>query len=112
MAPKTSRDIGRRNLNILRGIFHLGGSQQKALLQKADVKLIVLICECALNILRGNVTLSKSCKGKLRKHASLLRKLIDPKKAIKSRQRLLIRNCGFLPLILSPVLATWSMRGR
>lgn len=101
--------IAQKYLNILQVLCLLDDAQRLALLRKADSKLVTYLCECALNILRGNVPLtSKKSKSKLRQQAPLLRKLATPSSSSSVKKKLLIKSVHLLPLILKPVLSIWS----
>ena len=56
-------------------LYHFNKEQRKAVLQKADARLVQRIYECAFNVLISDVLLSKGHKIRLRKHAKVLRKL-------------------------------------
>ena len=58
--------LGQKNLNTLKALLHFDNSQRGVLLREADKKLVILICECGLNILRGNDSLNKNYKNKLK----------------------------------------------
>ena len=75
MSRKIRYPFARKEATVLTALYHLNEEQRKALLRKADAKLVRRICECALNVLIGNVPLSKGHKSRLRKHAKILRKL-------------------------------------
>ena len=51
--------------------------QRKTLLKSANHRMIKGICECALNTLKGTITLTPGQKKKLIKHRHLLRRLCD-----------------------------------
>lgn len=105
--------IAQKYLDILKALCVLDATQRVALLRKADSRLLRYLCECVLNILRGNVPLtSKKSKSRLRKHAPLLRKLAAPTRSQdqpSARRNLLIKSAHLLPLIVKPVLSAWSM---
>ena len=61
--------FARKEATVLTALYHLNEEQRKALLRKANAKLVRRICECALNVLIGKVPLSKGHKSRLRKHA-------------------------------------------
>ena len=75
MSLKTRYLFARKEPTVLTALYHFNEEQRKALLRKADAKLVRRICECALNVLIGNVLLSKGHKSRLHKHAKVLRKL-------------------------------------
>ena len=83
--PK-SRLFTRKDAIILKALFHLNNKQRKALLQTTDSKLVRHICECALNVLIGNVPLEKSHKSRLQKHAKIL-KLAEPRVSLSKKKK-------------------------
>lgn len=111
MATSTCRKVcklfGQKHSTILHALCYLSPEQTKSLLKHADLKLIKCICECALNILNGNITLNKHQKGTLSKHRLLLRKLAENRGTWKKKKNLVIqRGGGFLPLLLAPLLGS------
>ncbi|MCP4345345.1 MAG: hypothetical protein GY795_07445, partial [Desulfobacterales bacterium] len=78
--------------------------QQKALLKVADDGLILCICECVDNVIRGNIKLTKKKKEDLSKHKNILRKLQDRQIAKDKKRKLLVQNGGFLPALLAPII--------
>lgn len=79
----------------------------KALLKVLDVRRIRSICECAYNLLRGNIPVSDKRKlKKLRKYKALLRKLAARGESMIKKRRYLIQKGGgiLLPLLLSTVV--------
>lgn len=104
-----NRPIAQKYLDILKVLCLLNVTQREAVLRKADSKLVTYLCECALNILRGNVPLtSKKVKSKLRQQATVLRKLASPSSSVSVKKKLLIKSVELLPLIVKPVLSIWS----
>lgn len=106
MAPKTKQPFTEKEGYILRALYHLNEEQRKALLRKADSKLVRRICECALNVLLGNVPLSNSHKSRLRKHAPALRVLAKPNITLARKKNLIVQRGGFLPALLAPIIGT------
>jgi|SRR5277367_122446 len=77
---------------------------QYALLQSPG--LIKALSEIAYNLLRGNVTLSKTQKRKLQKHKTLLRSLACKQNTCTHKRKIIQRGGGaFLPLLLAPVIS-------
>ena len=76
------------------------------MLQKAYAKLVRRICECALNILIGNVPLSKGHKCRLRKHVKVLRKLASSDITLQRRKNIIVKRGGFLPALLAPLIGS------
>ena len=73
------------------------------MLRKADAKLVCRICECALNVLIGYVSLSKGHPSRLRKLAKVLRKLAAPDITLQRRKNIIVQRGGFLPLLAHPI---------
>lgn len=64
------------------------------------------ICDCANNILKGNVPLNKEQYRYLQKYRCTLRQLSNKKLKIKDRKDILVnQRGGFLPSLLIPVLS-------
>ena len=96
----------RKDATVSTVLYHLNEEQRKALLRKADAKLVRRICECALNLLIGNVPLSKGHKSRLRKHAIVLRKLAASDITLQRRKNIIAQHGGFLPTLLAPLNST------
>lgn len=75
---------------------------RKAVIDKADSSLISCICECAQNILEGNIELQPKEKKSLTKHKKDLRQLIKKSVPIKQKRRI-IQKGGFLSALLAPL---------
>ena len=103
MSLKTRYPFARKEATVLTALYHLNEEQRKALLRKADAKLVRRICECALNVLIGNVPLSKGHNSRLRKHAKVLRKLASDI-TLQRRKNIIVLRGGFLPALLAPLI--------
>ena len=77
----------------------------KAMIKNADSGLIKCLCECALNILKGNVPLTPGQKLKLKRHKTQLRQLAKRGQAI-GRKKVILQKGGFLPALLAPILGS------
>ena len=63
------------------------------------------LCECALNILHGNVPLTTAQKQKLRCHKNTLRTLGSKKISLtKKKKKLVNQKGGFISALAGPVL--------
>ena len=78
-------------------------SMVKAVLKGASPDLIRTLCECSLNILKGNVRLSAAQKKQLSRHKQNLRLLAKKSTSMKRRKRIL-QTGGFIGALLKPVL--------
>ena len=63
----------RRNAVMLSALHMCPPNMRRAMIQKAPPDLIDAICECVLNILKGNVKLSSVRKKNLGTHKHFLR---------------------------------------
>lgn len=73
-----------------------------AIIRNADAKLIHCLCECAHNVLKGNVRLTSAQKSKLKRYRQHLRNLAYKKKANKKK---ILQTGGFIPALLAPIAA-------
>ena len=62
------------------------------------------VFQCALNILKGNVTLKPAEKARLTKYRQKLRKVADKKVSLKQKHKI-VQTGGFAPALLAPLLA-------
>ena len=80
---------------------------RKAILEHADPEFIRALCECAQNILRGNVKMTSHEKSRLRKYRSKLHLLAGKRGlSVKQKRRKLQQTGGFLPALLAPLAAS------
>ena len=78
-------------------------TMRNAVLKNADQPLIHCLCECAHNVLKGNVPLTPAQKTKLKRYSQHLRDLVDKKKNNKKK---ILQTGGFLPALLAPIAAS------
>ncbi len=79
--------------------------QREGILRGAKKQLIYCLCECALNVLQGNVKLTPVAKSKLNKHKRLLRDLADKKIPVTRKKKLLLtQKGGWVTALLPPIL--------
>ena len=75
----------------------------KDIIKTGGKELTNILCECALNVLRGNVPLKKQQKLRLTPHKKGLRELSDKKTSVKKKTNILQRG-GFLSALLGPII--------
>ena len=75
---------------------------RKHLITKADRSLVDCLCECADNILRGNVPLTKLQKEKLARNKAGLRAVTKKSFSLKKKKAILQKG-GFLGSLLAPI---------
>ena len=94
----------KRNEPLLRLLQKLKPSAVKAVLKEASPDLIKALCECTLNVLKGNVKLNSAQRKKLSRHKNNLRTLTAKKTSMKTRKQIL-QTGGFIGALLNPVLS-------
>src|SRR5215469_13183597 len=96
------------NYSALQLLWKAKPKLRKAVLLNCSPDLLKCVGECALNVLRGNVRLTKCSKRKLREHRRLLRKIADKSVSVDKKRRLIVQRGGFLLPLLSAVLPVIS----
>lgn len=96
----------RKDAALLTALIHATPKERKALLKVCGNSRIRTVCECAYNVLRGNVPLAKKSKGQLSKHKAALRRLVKRGEGWAKKRKYLIQKGGgvIIPLLLSAVL--------
>lgn len=91
--------------DLLRALLTLKPKYRQALLKICGAEEINCITECIFNVLKGKVPLKDKERSMLKKHKSVLRKLISKGKS-KVRKQIFVQKGGaFLPIILGSVLS-------
>ena len=98
-----------RNIELLKILKSCKSRKdQNCILKLANKDLIQCLCDCAHNILQGNVKLSKQKKDLLKKYSSALRELAKKNGGIEKKRKFLIQKGGFLPALLGPIIGIAS----
>lgn len=100
MAPKRLE----RNLSLLDVLNKANKPQRNALINTTTKDQLQCICDCASNILNGNIKITDSDLRKLKRYQNHLRFLSDKNGQIE-KKRIVIQEGGFLPLLLTPILS-------
>lgn len=95
----------KRNLQLLKFLKKAKKQKRSAFLKTAPNDLIVCICDCANNILRGSVHLKSKDKKALQRHKKALRALVKRREGVGKKRKFLIQKGGFLPFLLSPIIS-------
>ena len=99
------RDIV-NNAEVLTALLQMKPKERLDVLQQADEDLVRCLCACALNVIKGNVTVNSAHKKKLSPHKHLLRALVLRKGGWKHKKKILLQKGGnFIPLLLGPILS-------
>lgn len=106
MSTVSAECLKREDAALLTALIHATPKERKALLKALHVSRIKSVCECAYNLLRGNISLSDKSKIKLKKYKSILRRLAKRDETWEKKKRYLVQKGGgvFLPILLSTVL--------
>ena len=67
-------------------------------------EFVKCVCECASNIIKGNVPLTASQKGQLSRRKRLLKKLVLKKTSLKNKRKI-VQSGGFLGALLGPIIS-------
>lgn len=94
----------RKHADLLKVLAKAKPPTCKAIMKTADKDLIHCLCECAHNILNGNVRLSPAQKAKLSRYKQDLRS-VSKKTTSQKRKQQVLQKGGFLPALLAPLLA-------
>ena len=94
----------RDNKVFLQMLMKSNPKYRKSLLSGAPPEIIHLLGECALNILKGTVTLTKKEKTELRKHKKNLGKLANPSVSNKTKKKVVQKGGSMVPVMIKPVL--------
>lgn len=92
-------------LELLNKHKHLKVS--KAIIRNAESDFICSLCDCAYNILNGNVKLTAAHKKTLIKYKKHLRSLVNKKTGLRKKRQILQTGSGaFLAALLAPLAST------
>lgn len=96
----------RKDASLLTALIHATPKERKALLKVCSKSRIHSVCECAYNVLRGNVPLSSKSKAQLSKHKAALRRIVKRGECWEKKRKYLVQKGGgvFIPLLLGTVL--------
>jgi len=94
----------RRFLPVLKRINKIGDKGRRQYVKKCNKQFIDCVSECAKNVFRGNVPLTKQHSTKLRRNKNNLRALSVKKTSLR-KKRQIIQKGGFLRAIITPILS-------
>ena len=112
----------RKHSEFLKVLARCSAKQRKALLQNAGPALLKSLCECTLNVLKGNVRLTSHQKRQLVRHKRNLRLLADRKVSLKRKKQPIMSRvvvqytrirksiCDWLVYLFFATLCGWSIR--
>jgi|SRR5665811_31203 len=94
-----------RNREFLKRLKDASEEERQTLIQAATPDQIRILTEISINILAGKFQLKKHHLKKLVDHKHIIRKLAKTRLSHKAKKVLLNQSGGFLPFIITPVLA-------
>ena len=92
-------------MQSLKKLRRCTAKERKAILANGGKPLQLCLRECAINVLKGNVHLSKVQFNKLKKHKQKIRDLSKKNTSLKKRLSIEQKG-GFLPLLLAPIIGS------
>lgn len=78
---------------------------RKQILKTLPSRSVKAICECTLNVLKGNVPLSTYQKKSLSKYKTTLRKIGTKKGTLFHKKKLIVQQGGFLNILIPAALS-------
>ena len=93
-----------KQIDFLKVLCKASPKQRRAIIDGSSNELIKARCECALNCLKGNVSLTNVQKQKLNRHKQKLRSLADKKQSLAKKKEILVQKGGFVSLLIKPIL--------
>ena len=93
----------KRRVNLLKVLAKSEPKVVRAILQSADVELVNILSECALNLLNKNVKVSPKRKKALKKFRKEMEKLAFDKIPIE-KKRTILQKGGFLSVLLPAII--------
>lgn len=96
-----------KTLDVLRALRHLNKTERIKILRSGHKQLIRCICDCVLNILKGNVAVTDKQKQKLKRHQKILRKLGTEQGNWSDKKKIIVQSGGgFILPLLAPLIGT------
>lgn len=98
----------KNHLPVLRALVSLRPQERKSFLCHSSDDFILTLCEIALNVLKGNIPLSKAQYNKLKKQKRLIKLFADKKVSLKRKRQSINQSGGFLGTLLSVAIPVIS----
>jgi len=94
----------RQYMPILKKISRMGDVARRRYLKNCDKALMDCFSECAKNVLKGNVPLSKRQFSRLEREKTNVRALASKRTSLRKKRRVVQRG-GFIGALLMPAVA-------
>jgi len=103
MSSKINRFSKNKNYRCL--LSNCKNKLRKAIVSNSNREQIFSVCECVLNVSNGNVKLNKEDFVKLKKYKKYFKRLLDKKRSLQEKKKLLIQRGGFLQFLIPAVIS-------
>jgi predicted metalloprotease len=94
----------KRHAGFIKKFYKCNAKNCKNLVKRASDEQIRTLCECALNVYKGNVPLKTKYLRRLREHKASLKRLGFTKANVGNKRKFLVQNGGFLPSLAAAVI--------
>ena len=94
----------RQYMPILKKISRMGDVARRRYLKNCDKALMDCFSECAKNVLKGNVPLSKRQFSRLEREKTNVRALASKRTSLRKKRRV-VQKGGFIGALLMPAVA-------
>ena len=94
----------KKHLPLLKWLSRAKPKEQKSVIRGLDNDALQAIHECCVNVLKGNVPLSRNQKQRLSRHKKVIRQLGGRTRLSTSTKRRLVQSGGFLGALIPPIL--------
>lgn len=101
-------ELLKRNLPTLKRLRRMPTKDRNNFLRTCNRDIVDAICECAKNVLQGNVPLTSAQYKKLHRYKKVLRALSNQRSSINTRRKLLQQKGGFFGGLLGPLIGLAS----
>jgi len=91
---------------FLKRLHKANNKERKQILKKVkhDKEFVKCLCECAKNIIKGNIKMTAAQREKICRRKQSFRKLALKKTSLKEKQRI-VQSGGFLGALLGPIIS-------
>ena len=97
-----------QNYELLKLLAKTKGKQREAIINASGNDLVKAVCECAYNLLKGNIELTTEQKRKLARKKRHLRDLTANKVSLKKKREIIQQGGNLLTVLLPPVIESLS----
>lgn len=98
-----SRRIARQT-PFLRLLYSCPPSQRKSLIQYVTNEQLAALSQIALNILRGNIPITRAYKKKLKQYKEVIRSLASRRVSRTRKKQALLKFHSVIPLLIKPAI--------